>query len=78
MKELFKSDILNSIIWFNVNCGEYIYYKYKIYEQYKDYFTPAEIDKMINELIKDDYIVKKIKRVIYNNRFSTKVTFKIK
>jgi len=74
---LFQIAILKDVNWFTEKYGHYKYFKQYVAEKYKTIDTPTNLYKEIEALIKDGYLIKEVKRTIYDGKFITRIILKL-
>ena len=70
---ILQRTLLLTIFYFDNLQGYYVYYKSNIEKEYSELHSPKEIKEAIDGLIKDGWITKEVKKVIWNDRYSTQI-----
>ena len=71
----FQYSLLSSINFFETSSGKYYYNKIAIEAQFKDHLKPKQIQAEVDNLIKNGWIKKDKKTILWNGKFSTRIIF---
>ena len=71
----FQYSLLSSINYFETSSGTYYYNKISIETQFKDHLKPKQIQLEVDSLIKNGWIKKDKKTILWNNKYSTRIIF---